>query len=63
MMRARSRARAVVNGQTVRLQAWAEDAAALWTGGSPVQGEMAAGDVRVLFDGRAGLGPLFAEVR
>lgn len=52
---------AVVNGQTVHLMARAEDAAALWTGGSPVQGEMAAGDVRVLFAGRAGLAPLFAD--
>jgi AsmA protein len=52
---------AVVNGQPVQLVAEADDAAALWNAGSVVRGQLDAGDTQVLFDGRAGLSPVFAE--
>ncbi len=61
MARGTVEAQAVVNGQPVQLLAEADDAAALWGAGSPARGQFAAGDVRVLFDGRVGLAPLFAE--
>lgn len=51
-------AAAEVNGQPVRLRAVAADAAALWSGGGAVQAEARAGDLQLLFDGRAGLGPV-----
>jgi AsmA protein len=54
-------AQAVVNGQPVQLVAEAEDAEGLWGTGSAARGQFDAGDVQVLFDGRAGGSPLFAE--
>lgn len=61
MARGGVEAAAVVNGQPVTLQGQADDPAALWAAGSPARGRFDAGDLQVLFDGRAGLAPLFAD--
>lgn len=61
MARGKVEAQAVVNGQPVHLMAEAKNAAALWGAGSAMRAVIDAGDVQVLFDGRAGLAPLFAE--